>query len=71
MKVYLRHGKTGMYYSGWACWTSDVKKAATFENPEDAIQRARSEMIGNMEMVIHEGNPVVERVLPILESGSQ
>lgn len=60
-----------MYYSGWACWTSDMKKAAMFEKPEGAMQRARSEMIGHMEMVIQEGNPVVERVVPIVESGSQ
>ena len=57
-----------MYYSGWACWTNDVKKAASFENPADAIQRARSEMIGQMEMVTHEGDPVVEKVVPIVES---
>jgi hypothetical protein len=71
MKVYLRHVRTRMYYSGWACWTSDLKHAVSFEEPEDAIQMARSEMIGQMEMVIHEGNPVVERVVPIVESGSQ
>jgi hypothetical protein len=57
-----------MYYSGWACWTNDVKKAAIFAKPEDAIQMARSEMIGHMEMVIQEGNPVVEKVVPIVQS---
>ena len=71
MKVYLRHAKTRMYYSGWACWTNDMKKAATFDKPEDAIQMARSEMIGHMEIVIHEGNPVVEKVVPIVESEPQ
>ena len=67
MKVYLRHVKTRMYYSGWACWTSDPKHAFSFEKPEDAIQRARSEMMSQLEMVIQEGNPVVQRVVPILE----
>jgi hypothetical protein len=58
-----------MYYSGWACWTSDLKRAVSFEKLEDALQLARSEMMGQMEMVIHEGNPVVERVVPIVEPG--
>jgi hypothetical protein len=54
-----------MYYSGWACWTGDVKHAVSFEKPEDAMQRARSEMISQLEMVIQEGDPVKERVVPI------
>jgi hypothetical protein len=58
-----------MYYSGWACWTSDLKRAAGFEKPEDAIHMARSEMMGQMEMVIHEGKPVVEKVVPIVDPG--
>ena len=69
MKVYLRHVKTRMYYSGWACWTSDLKRALSFEKPEDAMQRTRSEMISQLEMVIHEGNPPVEKVVPIIEPG--
>jgi hypothetical protein len=44
-----------------------MKKAASFEKPEDAIQRARSEMISQMELVIHGGNPAVEKVVPIVE----
>jgi hypothetical protein len=60
-----------MYYSGWACWTNDVKKAAIFAKPEDAIQMARSEMMGQMELVIHKGNPVVEQVVPIVEPGKK
>ena len=68
MKVYLRHAKTRMYYAGWACWTNDIKKAVIFAKPEDAIRVARSEMIGHMEMVIQEGNPVVEKVVPIVQS---
>ena len=58
-----------MYYSGWACWTSDLKQALSFEDPEDAIQRARSEMISQLEMVIQEGNPMVEKVVPIFGRG--
>jgi hypothetical protein len=69
MKVYLRHVKTRMYYSGWHNWTGDVKYAVSFERPEDAMQRARSEMINLLEMVIHEGEPVVERVVPIVSEG--
>lgn len=56
-----------MYYSGWACWTSDPKHAVSFEKPEDAVQVARSEMMSQMEMVIHEGNPMIEKVVPIVE----
>jgi hypothetical protein len=67
MKVYLRHVRTRMYYSGWACWTSDLKHAVRFEKPEDAMQRARSEMMSQLELVIQEGNPVVETVVPIVE----
>jgi hypothetical protein len=67
MKVYLRHVKTGMYYSGWHNWTSDNTRAVKFETPQEALQRARSEMMTQMEIVIHDGNPVTEKVVPIVE----
>jgi hypothetical protein len=69
MKVYLRHVKTGMYYCGWNKWTSDTTRAVKFETPLEAIQRARSEMMTQMEIVTYEGNPPVEKVLAIIESG--
>jgi hypothetical protein len=55
-----------MYYAGWHNWTTDVKHAVVFEGPEDAMKRARSEGMSQLEMVIHEGDPVVERVVPIV-----
>ena len=66
MKVFLRHVKTRLYYSGWASWTGDVRQGVNFETLEDAIQRARSEMLSQVEAVIQEGDPVVERVVPIV-----
>jgi hypothetical protein len=69
MKVYLRHVKTRMYYSGWASWTGDLKHAVSFGKPEDAMQRAKREVLGQMEMVIQDGDPVVERVVPIVSQG--
>ena len=69
MNVYLRHVKTRMYYSGWHNWTIDIKHAVSFEKPEDAMQRAKSEMLSQMEVVILEGDPGVERVVPIVEPG--
>jgi hypothetical protein len=68
MKVYLRHVKTGMYYSGWHNWTSDPTRAVKFETPEEAIQRSRTEMMAQMEIVILQGDPVVEKVVPIVDS---
>jgi hypothetical protein len=69
MKVYLRHVKTRMYYSGWHNWTSDTTRAVKFETPQEAMQRARSEMMSQMEIVIQDGNPMVEKVVPIVEPG--
>jgi hypothetical protein len=66
MKVFLRHVKTRLYYSGWHSWTGDMKQATKFERPEDAIQKARSEMLSQVEMVIQQGNPIEERVVPIV-----
>jgi hypothetical protein len=68
MKVYLRHVKHRMYYCGWNRWTSDPTLAVTFENPVEAMQEARSEMMTQMEIVIREGNPPVEKVVAIIES---
>jgi hypothetical protein len=70
MKVYLRHVKTKLYYSGWANWTGEVQRAVNFERPQDAIQRARSDMLGHMEVVIQDGDPVRERVVPVVEPGA-
>jgi len=69
MKVYLRHVKTGMYYCGLNKWTSDTTWAVKFETPLEAMQRARGEMMTQMEIVTYEGNPAVEKVLAIIESG--
>jgi hypothetical protein len=69
MKVYLRHVKTGMYYCGRHRWTSDTTLADKFETPVEAMQMARSEMMTQMEIVIREGNPLVEKVVAIIESG--
>ena len=68
MKVYLRHVKTGMYYCGWHRWTSDTTQAVKFETTVEAMQRARSEMMTQMEIVIREGNPPAEKVVAIIES---
>jgi hypothetical protein len=66
MKVYLRHVKTKLYYSGWASWTGDVRQAVTFETLAEAMQRAKSEVLSHVEAVIQEGDSPQERVVPIL-----
>jgi hypothetical protein len=66
MKVYLRHVKTKMYYSGWASWTGDVRQAVKFETLEGAMQRAKSDVLSHMEAVIQEGDSPPERVVPIV-----
>ena len=70
MKVYLRHVKTRMYYSGWASWTADMQRALNFEKPQDAIQRARSDMLSHMEVVIQDGESMKERVVPVVGLGA-
>jgi hypothetical protein len=69
MKVYLRHVKHGMYYCGWRRWTSDTTRAFEFDTPIEGMHRGRSEMMTQMEIVIQEGNPQVEKVVAIIESG--
>jgi hypothetical protein len=71
MKAYLRHVRTGMYYCGWNRWTSDTTQAIKFESTVEAMQRARNEMMTQMELVIREGNPPVEKVVAIIESGKK
>jgi hypothetical protein len=65
MKVYLRHVKTKLYYSGWASWTADLHQAVTFETLQEAMQRAKSDVLTQMEAVVHEDS-ARERVVPIL-----
>jgi hypothetical protein len=71
MKVYLRHVKHGMYYCGPSRWTSDTTLAVTFETPVEAMWRLRSEKMTDMEIVTREGNPPVEKVVAIIESGNR
>ena len=66
MKVYLRHVKTKLYYSGWASWTADLHQAVTFETLQEAMQRAKGDVLSHMEAVLHEGDSAQERVVPIL-----
>jgi hypothetical protein len=56
--------KTGLYYSGWHSWTGETKQAFKFERTEDAIQKVRGEKLRQMEMLIQEGDPVKEKVVP-------
>lgn len=67
MKVYLRHAKTGSYYSGYRCWTEDSVRAVNFESPEHAIQRARQEQMSHVEMVLQEGDLDKETVIPVTQ----
>ena len=68
MKVYLRHVKHGMYYCGWRTWTSDPTLAVKFATPADALWTARGEKLTQMEIVVCEGNPPVEKVVAIIDS---
>jgi hypothetical protein len=70
-KAYLRHVKHGMYYCGWNRWTSDPTLAVKFETPADAMWAARDEKMTQMEIVIYEGNPPVEKVVAIISSGNR
>ena len=65
--VYLRHAKTGMYYSGWHNWTSDIKGAFNFETKEQAVERARGEGLSQMEVVLRQEDAAQEIVMPIVE----
>jgi hypothetical protein len=70
-KAYLRHVKHGMYYCGWNRWTSDPTLAVKFETPAEAMWAARDENMTQMEIVIFEGNPPVEKVVAIIGSGNR
>jgi hypothetical protein len=64
--VFLRHSATRLYYAGWHNWNPDVEQAIDFGKPEDAIQRAKSEMLSNVEVVMQEaesGEETVKRIV--------
>jgi len=65
--VLLRHVRTKLYYSGWHGWTEDVGKAVDFVKPESAFQRARSEMLSQVEVVTRREDAAEETVQPVVD----
>jgi hypothetical protein len=64
-RVYLRHAGTKLFYSGWHSWSADVRQALNLGTPEAAIQRARSEMLSQVEVVTRKEGSDAETVQPI------
>ena len=64
--VFLRHAGTKLYYSGWHTWSADPDKALDFKQPEEAFERARREMLSELEVVTRAEGSATEKVEPVV-----
>ncbi len=65
MQVILRHAFTGFFYAGPHCWVNGPERALDLQTIENAIETAREEGFGRMEVVAGFEDPVCELVLPL------
>ena len=65
--VFLRHASTKLYYTGWQSWSTEMQQAQDFGAVEAAIERARREMLSQMEVVTKREDSEEERVQPIAD----
>ena len=65
MRVVLRHAGIGLYYAGRKHWVSNPDSAMDLGTIEQAIELGRSEIFGNMDIVITYDDPSCELVLPV------
>jgi hypothetical protein len=70
MRVILRHSLAGFYYAGPTCWVNGSNRALDLNTVEQAVEIARKEKLGRMEIVACFDVPSRELVFPIHFNGS-
>ena len=69
MRIFLRNTSTRLLYVGPEEWTEDPAAAFDFEMPDRALDRARSEGLAPVELLMHFDNPAFEVPLTIVGLG--
>jgi hypothetical protein len=70
MNVILRHAASGFCYGGRGYWVNGPELALDLRTIEDAVEAAREEDFGGMEVVAGFGDPECELVLPLRRNGT-
>ena len=65
MSVTLRDVRRGLYFAGPGCWVKDPAKALDLGTVERAVEMARAEDVGDLEIVAGFGTPECELVFPV------
>jgi hypothetical protein len=63
MSVFLRSGRTGMYFVAAGCWVGNRESCTQFSSPKSALDCAAVERLANFEVVVSYDNPRYELVL--------
>ena len=69
MSVILRHALTGFHYAGPTCWVSGSERAVDLATVERAVEVARKEALGSLEIVAWFDPPGCQLVFPVRFSG--
>jgi urease accessory protein UreH len=70
MSVIRRHSLAGFHYAGLTCWVNSSKQALDLKTVEQAIDIARKEKLGGMEIVAKFDTPGHQLVFPIHFNGA-
>ena len=65
MRVLLRHTSIGLYYAGRKHWVGKSEAAADLGTIERAAEVSRDENFEQMEILVEDGDPSCELVLPV------
>ena len=70
MQVILRHAHAGFYYAGPTCWVNGRERALDLQTVEHAVEAAREEHIGSLEIVAWFDRLSRELVFPVRFDGT-
>ena len=71
MSVILRHAMTGFHYAGRTCWVNGARRALDLETVERAIEVARKEALGGVEIIAWFDPPGCQLVFPVRFTGTR
>jgi hypothetical protein len=64
-QAFLRNRETGQYYTASKGRSGNGSKAHDFKTVESAIEWARTQRFGDVEVVLHYDDPACDLVLPL------
>jgi hypothetical protein len=70
MSIILRHALSSFCYGDWGTWVNDPEHALDLGTIERAVEAARNEDFGGLEIVMSFGEPDCDLVLPLRWAGT-